>query len=117
MNCIRCSKETEENQVFCNECLKDMERHPVKPGTPIQLPNRENRNTGKRASFRLAASKWEDKIFRLKYLIFWLVMIILLLIAALVFCLCVMLHITPDWFNEWLGLPEIRDAIESYLQR
>ena len=100
MSSIRCGKEIEVDQVFCAECLTDMERHPVKPGTPIQLPNREDRGTVKRASFKLAASKWQDKIFRLKYTIFWLIVIIALLAAALALTIAMLLQITPAWINE-----------------
>lgn len=101
MSCMRCGKETEVHQVFCTECLADMERHPVKPDTPIQLPHRENRNTTKRASFKLAASKWQDKIFRLKYTIFWLIVIIVLLIAALALAVCMLLQIAPAWVSDF----------------
>ncbi len=100
MSCIRCGKELDASQVFCAECLEEMEKHPVKPGTPIQLPYREPNNAAKRASFRLADSKWKDKIFRLKYTILWLIIIIVLLTAALALCICMLLQITPDWFNE-----------------
>ena len=100
MSCMRCGKEMEESLVFCPECLADMERHPVKPGTPIQLPVRNNDNGTKRARFRLAESKWMDKIFLLKYIIFWLVVLVVLLAAALAICICMLLQVTPDWINE-----------------
>lgn len=100
MNCMRCGREIEEMDVFCAECLADMERHPVKSGTPIQLPVREVQPAMKRERFRLAESKWTDKIFLLKYIIFWLVVLIVLLAAALVLCICMLLQVTPDWINE-----------------
>lgn len=37
---MKCGKETAEGQVFCENCLKDMEQYPVKPGTPVYIPNR-----------------------------------------------------------------------------
>lgn len=40
MYCLKCGKETQENQVFCPDCLKDMADNPVKPGTPVVLPSR-----------------------------------------------------------------------------
>lgn len=40
MNCMRCGKNTEEKQFFCPSCLESMEKHPVKPGTVVQLPIR-----------------------------------------------------------------------------
>jgi len=38
MECLRCGRKTEEGDVFCTECLADMRRYPVKPGTVVQLP-------------------------------------------------------------------------------
>lgn len=102
MNCIRCARETEENHIFCNECLKEMELHPVKPGTPIQLPNRPEKVPTKRSSFKVAASKWEDQIFRLKSAIIWLLFLVILLATALAICICMMMGLTPDWLNEAL---------------
>lgn len=113
MNCIRCGKETEENQVFCKECLQDMERHPVSAGTPIQLPNRENRGPTKRSSFRVAASKWENQIFRLKYTIVWLIILIILLAAALALCVCIMLQITPGWINDLLSRTSLQSVLNN----
>ena len=102
MSCMRCGKETKEDQAFCDECLEEMEQYPIKPGTPIQLPLREDKPPVKRARFRLAESKWKDKIFLLKYIIVWLVIVIVLLAAALALCICMLLKITPDWINEFV---------------
>lgn len=41
MNCMRCGKETEGKDVFCPTCLEDMAQHPVKPGTAIHIPVRQ----------------------------------------------------------------------------
>ena len=38
MQCMKCGREIPVGQVFCDECLKDMEKYPVKPGTAIHLP-------------------------------------------------------------------------------
>ncbi len=102
MNCMRCGIEIEDPNVFCADCLADMERHPVKPGTPIQLPVRMPSATNKKARFRLQESKWTDRIFLLKYIIFWLIVLIVLLAAALAVCICMLLQVTPDWVNELL---------------
>ena len=40
MHCMKCGREIEEGQVFCIECLKDMARYPVRPGTAVHLPKR-----------------------------------------------------------------------------
>ena len=40
MNCMKCGRETAGEQVFCTDCLVEMEKHPVKPGTVVLLPRR-----------------------------------------------------------------------------
>lgn len=47
MNCLRCGRETSGQQVFCDACLDDMARHPVKSDTPIYLPVRKVSETPK----------------------------------------------------------------------
>ena len=42
MNCMKCGTEIPENQVFCDHCLSVMEDYPIKPGTHIHLPKRED---------------------------------------------------------------------------
>ena len=39
LNCLRCGREIEEGQVFCHDCLLQMAKYPVKPGTPVLLPS------------------------------------------------------------------------------
>lgn len=40
MFCMKCGREVSAGQVFCEECLQDMAKHPVHPGTVVQLPKR-----------------------------------------------------------------------------
>ena len=40
MNCMKCGRETENDQVFCRDCLQVMEKYPVLPGTVVLLPRR-----------------------------------------------------------------------------
>lgn len=42
MSCLKCGRDTEEEAVFCESCLLDMRRHPVRPGTPVMLPSRDS---------------------------------------------------------------------------
>ena len=43
MLCLRCGRETPNEQIFCERCLKTMEKYPVKPGTAVQLPDQSAR--------------------------------------------------------------------------
>ena len=40
VNCLKCGREIEEGQVFCNDCLVQMAKYPVKPGPAVLLPSR-----------------------------------------------------------------------------
>lgn len=65
MYCLRCGVETDKEQVFCNKCLDNMERHPVKPGTPIKIPLRESNSTAKKNNRRKTVTP-EEQVVRLK---------------------------------------------------
>ena len=41
MNCMKCGREVPEKQVFCDECLAGMEQYPVRSGTMVHLPRRQ----------------------------------------------------------------------------
>ena len=60
VNCMRCGRETPGEQCFCEECLLDMERYPVKPGTVIQLPSRRGDAPQRKQSRRKSISPEEQ---------------------------------------------------------
>ena len=93
MKCMRCGNATSADAVFCEECLADMEKHPVKPGTPINLPRREKQQTVKRSKKR--THKPEEQISALRRLVAWLMAVIILLALALTTCIY-MLATQPD---------------------
>lgn len=64
MNCMKCGSVIPAGQVFCDECLADMEKHPVKPGTPLILPRREKQTVTKRSRKRV--HKPEEIISKLR---------------------------------------------------
>lgn len=41
MHCMKCGREVDDDQAFCQVCLTDMENHPVKPNTVVLLPDRK----------------------------------------------------------------------------
>ena len=53
-------------QVFCKECLADMENYPIKPGTPVQLPTRTITNQPRRERPVRKPKKPEEQISILK---------------------------------------------------
>lgn len=86
MNCIKCGSKVSEGQVFCSDCLQDMERQPVKPGTPVILPSRPAAPAAKRRHGK-RTRKPEDQIHALKNIIMWLMLA--LAVSLLLLSLCV----------------------------
>ena len=79
MQCLKCGKETEENQVFCNSCLESMEQYPVKCTAPVHLPERKPDHVPK----KIPRKKWmfsvEEQIGHLKTTIRRLVITVVIL--------------------------------------
>ena len=65
MYCLRCGRDTNQERVFCDDCLELMDKQPVKPGTAIQLPRRNVNAAQKRQNRRRALSP-EEQVVRLK---------------------------------------------------
>lgn len=84
MNCMRCGREIEEEQVFCADCLANMEKYPVKPGTAVQLPRRQTAAPMRKAAPRKKTLTLEEQVLKLKKQVKRLVvcLVLLLLIAA-----------------------------------
>ena len=55
MNCMKCGRETVDNQVFCNDCLADMANYPVRPGVVVHLPRRREEYSAKKTTSRRKA--------------------------------------------------------------
>ena len=89
MWCLKCGKDTKDEQVFCPQCLAGMEKYPVKTDVHIQLPNR-NRNYDKKNAKKKRPPSPEEMVEvlrkknrRLKTLI--LILVLCLGAAAYVF--------------------------------
>ena len=87
MSCLRCGRETEEGRSFCDLCLEEMEKYPVRPGTAVMLPRRQESTPPKKTK-RHAPVPAEEQIKKLKkqkaVLCATLGLIILLLAAVLI---------------------------------
>lgn len=83
MNCMRCGREIGEEQVFCPECLADMEKYPVKPGTAVRLPQRSTVQYPRKAVPRKKPPTPEETILRLrKFLRFFVALWLTTLLVA-----------------------------------
>ena len=88
MNCMKCGRESISDQVFCLDCLAEMEKYPVNPNIPVILPKRDSRPAPKKAARKKTASL-EEQILILKS------RIRLLTILAVAFALLSALLIYP----------------------
>ena len=69
MNCMKCGREIPLGQVFCKDCLADMENYPIKPGTPVQLPTQPAETAPRRQPDRRKTRKPEEQIALLRKLV------------------------------------------------
>lgn len=84
VNCLKCGREIDEGQVFCGDCLLDMQRYPVKPGTPVQLPSRADCAAPKKAHFRRRSkTSLEEQLRSLKVLVRVLTVLLALCVLLL----------------------------------
>lgn len=93
MACLKCGKSTEDGQVFCNECLELMQKHPVKPGTAIHLPNRETPHPEKKPPVLHREPTAAEQIENLRKMIRWLLGVIAVLSVLLLLTAGMLLHV------------------------
>lgn len=100
MHCMKCGKETQGDQVFCERCLQVMDTYPVKPDAAIQLPNRNPQPAAKKANHRKRALPPEEQIEQLKKAnrrLFWVCMIFALLLS---FCIGMVIYQLTEPKND-----------------
>ena len=99
MSCLKCGKSTQDEQVFCSQCLAGMDAYPVKPDVHIVLPHRpETKKTGKKK--RMPSAEEQVVLLRVKQRrLKWTIFLLCLILCALV-GLGVYLHLQPDTL-EW----------------
>lgn len=82
MQCMKCGREVEPDQTFCQECLDEMDKHPVRPGTVVLLPRRPGQVPVKKAPAKRKRPVLspEEHIAKLKR---WVAVLSLLLLLSL----------------------------------
>ena len=96
MNCMKCGRETESDQIFCCTCLLEMEQSPVKPGTVILLPPQKASTPKKQPRKKKIPLTPEESVHKLsKKLLFYRIVagILAIVVAAL-------LYLNGIMFNE-----------------
>ena len=90
--CLKCGRDCQQNQAFCEQCLEDMARHPVKPGVVVLLPQADRHS--KPQTRRRPAPSPEERLAKLKkrFAALWLALILSLSAAGLLGWWNVRLH-------------------------
>ena len=87
MPCLRCGRETENEQVFCSACEAVMARNPVNPNTVVTIPERSVRL---RTTPSRKPPKMEEDTDHLHRTILQLRLWVCMLMAALMLCVAVL---------------------------
>ena len=66
MVCMKCGSRMETEQAFCQDCLLEMEKYPVKPGTAVQLPIRKEAPVVRKTTSRRRTVSPEEQLVKLK---------------------------------------------------
>ena len=99
MNCMRCGREIRDGQVFCPECLAEMEKCPVRSDAPVRLPRRPDPDL--RRTVRKKGPSEEEQIRILKKR----VRILAWLLAAAIVVIIL------------LSIPAVRNLVENSISR
>ncbi|MBQ3193065.1 MAG: hypothetical protein IJB59_05805 [Oscillospiraceae bacterium] len=83
MQCLRCGREIEGDQVFCFLCESVMVKQPVKPNTVVTIPERSARV---RSTPVRKPARCEDDTEQLRRTILQLRLWVCMLMAALMLC-------------------------------
>lgn len=86
MHCLKCGREASEDAVFCQDCLLDMEKHPVDPNEVVLLPKRASSPVVKKTTRRRTIPV-EERLIRVKRRVRFLTAL-LILMTLLVAAMC-----------------------------
>ena len=95
MNCMKCGREVSEDNVFCADCLLEMEKYPVEPGTVVLLPRRRESSIPKKQVKRHSPAP-EEQIASLRKRLLILTLLLIACIAAIVLMFELTMHYIKD---------------------
>lgn len=96
MACMKCGRELEFDSAFCSECLLDMNRYPVAPGTAVHIPIRKETPTVRKPHPKRRVISPEERILRLKKLIWFLTVALVITMVLAGF----MIYPTVNYFQR-----------------
>ena len=111
VNCMKCGIEMKEAGVFCENCLAEMEKYPVKPNITVQLPIRPAVTAARKKSRRQRHVKPEDQIRHLKKVRNWLCALLVFALLAFAASSALVLHLLDT--NEENNIGQNYGTIDS----
>jgi len=94
MRCLKCGREQENEQVFCDACLLEMGKYPVAPNATVHLPIRRTTPAPRKAPTRRRTVSPEEQLRILEKRLRFLTGILLVTLALLV----AMIYPTGNYF-------------------
>lgn len=91
MYCLKCGKETEDEQAFCLDCQKEMAKYPVDRNVVVQLPNRKQAAPKKQPK-RRATPEEQIRMLKRRVRIY-----ACLMIAAVLTAVCLAIPVIRDY--------------------
>jgi len=99
MNCMKCGRETAGEQAFCEECLEEMRRYPVKPGTVVLLPTRREVHVPKKQTKRRTLSPEEQIVILKQRVRVFGIALIVCIVMVLALAYPALRHLQEDHFK------------------
>ncbi len=99
MKCMKCAKRIAVGQVFCADCLTDMEKHPINPDTPVVLPPRAYSNATKRAAAHRKSKRPEEQMAAMRAWIATLTVMVVALLLAFAMSVTLLLRVVEEQGN------------------
>lgn len=82
MTCMKCGRETAEEEVFCEECLAEAAEYPIDPNAVVIIPRRDAAEPVKK-TVRRRTVPLDEQVKSLKKRVRWLTVSLILCIALL----------------------------------
>ena len=113
MGCLKCGRDTVSEQVFCPDCLLEMEKYPVRPGTVVQIPIRKQQASAKKQPKRRVIPL-EDQVVLLKKRVKVLALLLILVTAiAVALAFPATEHFMEDHFKKGQNYQTATTATEA----
>ena len=97
VNCMKCGRDMESGEVFCDACREEMAKYPVKPGTVVQLPYRREDASSKKTNGRRKQPTQEKQVASLRKTIRTL---IILLAVQFLLMVCLAIPVAKKLLEE-----------------